>query len=178
MVEWRMANGEFRKGIDSSFAISNSLFGWDRGREDRLPGLPDSCTRPSHRSVANHLTRPSIALSRCPSACWASCHWQVGASPLASQFAAAPGRLAFVILRTDSSPPVALHPASRRRSYLQLQAGERMPGGDLHPSDRVHSQAHWPTSLDVGEAMSACEQCWHLIIVCPTSKGDGPHRRR
>ena len=35
-------------------------------------GLPDSCTRPSHRSVANHLTRPSIALSRYPSACWAS----------------------------------------------------------------------------------------------------------
>jgi hypothetical protein len=36
------------------------------------PGLPDSWTRPSHRSVANHLTRPSIALTRYPSAYWAS----------------------------------------------------------------------------------------------------------
>jgi len=34
-------------------------------------GLPDSCTRPSHRSAANHLTRPSIALTRYPSAYWA-----------------------------------------------------------------------------------------------------------
>ena len=32
-----------------------------------------------------------------------------------------PSRIRFVILQTDSSPPVALHPASRRRSYLRLQ---------------------------------------------------------
>ncbi len=120
-------------------------------------GLPDSCTRPSHRSIANHLTRPSIAFSRYPSACWASAiavpspksfrepglGAAVWASPCPSWLATTPGRIAFVILRTDGSPPVALHPASRRRSYLRLQAGERIPEGDLHPSDRVHSQAHW-----------------------------------
>jgi hypothetical protein len=37
-------------------------------------GLPDSCTRPSHRSVANHLTRPSVAFARYPSAHWAPLH--------------------------------------------------------------------------------------------------------
>ena len=30
-------------------------------------------------------------------------------------------RIEFVILRTASSPPVALHPASRRRSYFRLR---------------------------------------------------------
>jgi hypothetical protein len=123
--------------------------GWPRS------GLPDSCTRPSRRSVANHLTRPSIALTRYPSACWASDRSRrslvfpstrggsVWASPFGSWLAPTPGRIAFVILRTDGSPPVASDPASRRRPYLQLQAGERMPEGDLHPSDRVHSQAHY-----------------------------------
>jgi len=32
------------------------------------------------------------------------------------------GQIRFVILRTGRSPPVALHPASRRRSYSRLQA--------------------------------------------------------
>ncbi|AFM22882.1 hypothetical protein Desti_0135 [Desulfomonile tiedjei DSM 6799] len=53
-----------------------------------------------------------------------------------------PGRNRFVILRTGRSPPVALHPASRRRSYSRLQAGEGIPGEDLHLSDQVRSQAH------------------------------------
>jgi hypothetical protein len=52
------------------------------------------------------------------------------------------GRIGFVILRTGRSPPVAPHPASRRRSYSRLQAGERMPEGDFHPSDGVRLQAH------------------------------------
>jgi hypothetical protein len=34
------------------------------------------------------------------------------------------------------------HPASRRRSYIRLQAGERMPGVDSHLSDLVRFQAH------------------------------------
>ena len=42
-------------------------------------------------------------------------HWVAG-SPKTS------GRSGFVILRTGRSPPVALHPASRRRSYSRLQA--------------------------------------------------------
>ena len=43
---------------------------------------------------------------------------------------------------TIRSPSVALHPASRRRSYSQLQAGERLPEADLHRSVRVRSWAH------------------------------------
>jgi hypothetical protein len=41
------------------------------------------------------------------------------ASPSMSRLATAPRRNRFVILRTVDSPPVALHPALRRRSYLQ-----------------------------------------------------------
>jgi hypothetical protein len=54
----------------------------------------------------------------------------------------APGRIEFVILRTDRSPPAALHHASLRRSCIRLQAGERLPGEDLHLSDHVSFQAH------------------------------------
>ncbi len=59
------------------------------------------------------------------------------------------GRIEFVILRTGRSPPVASHHASRRdlalprdRSYVRLQAGERLPGEDFHPSDQARFQAH------------------------------------
>jgi len=55
-------------------------------------------------------------------------HWLAGSS-------ISPGRNGFVILRTGRSPPVALHPASRRRSYIRLQAGEGIPGEDFHLSD-------------------------------------------
>lgn len=47
---------------------------------------------------------------------------RVQASPLMSRLADTLGRNGFVILRTGRSPPVALHPASRRRSYSRLQA--------------------------------------------------------
>jgi len=52
------------------------------------------------------------------------------------------GRIAFVILRTDRSPPAALHPASRRRSGSWLQAGEGVPEEDFHLSDQMRFQAH------------------------------------
>jgi hypothetical protein len=41
-------------------------------------------------------------------------------SPRMSRLVAAHRRIRFVILRAARSPPVALHPASRRRSYLRL----------------------------------------------------------
>jgi hypothetical protein len=44
----------------------------------------------------------------------------VWTSPLMRRLVAAHGRIVFALLRTASSPPVALHPTSRRRSYLQL----------------------------------------------------------
>jgi hypothetical protein len=48
------------------------------------------------------------------------------ASPLASWLATTPGRIEFVILRTSRSPPVALHLASRRRSYVRLQSSDKL----------------------------------------------------
>ncbi len=54
----------------------------------------------------------------------------------------APGRIEFVILRTGRSPPAALHHASLRRSCIRLQAGERLPGEDLHLSVYSRFQAH------------------------------------
>ena len=52
------------------------------------------------------------------------------------------GRIKFVILRMDRSPPVAPHPVLRRRSYSWLQAGERIPEEDFHLSDQTRFQAH------------------------------------
>ena len=46
------------------------------------------------------------------------------ASPLTRGLATTTGRNRFVILRTGRSPPVALHPASRRRSYLWLRGAD------------------------------------------------------
>ncbi len=64
------------------------------------------------------------------------------ASPLHSRLAAdsRPNRVRHP--RTDRSPPVAPHPASRRRSYIRLQAGERLPEEDSHLSDQTRFQAH------------------------------------
>lgn len=52
------------------------------------------------------------------------------------------GRIEFVILRMDRSPPAAPHPALRRRSCSRLQAGERIPEEDSHLSDQTRFQAH------------------------------------
>jgi hypothetical protein len=64
-------------------------------------------------------------------------------SPSPSGLVTTPDRNGFALLRTGRSPPVALHPALRRRSYSRLQAGERMPEVDSHHSVRVPSRAHW-----------------------------------
>ena len=67
----------------------------------------------------------------------------------------ASGRIAFVILRTGPPPPIAPHAASRRRSYRQFQAGERMPGEDLHLSGCVRLEAH-----RVGPRSRPTWRCW------------------
>ncbi len=67
----------------------------------------------------------------------------------------ASGRIAFVILRTGPPPPIAPHAASRRRSYRQFQAGERMPGEDLHLSGCVRLEAH-----RVGLRSRPTWRCW------------------
>ncbi len=64
----------------------------------------------------------------------------VWASPLMSRLAVTYGRNVFALLRTASSPPVALHPASRRRSYLQLSgegiSRERTCTSQIAPAPR------------------------------------------
>ena len=46
------------------------------------------------------------------------------ASHVASRLAATTGRIEFVNLRTGRSPPVAPHPASRRRSFVRIQSSD------------------------------------------------------
>jgi hypothetical protein len=68
-----------------------------------------------------------------------------GASRLHLRYAGSPtlkGRIEFVILRMDRSPPAAPHPALLRRSCSRLQAGERIPEEDSHLSDQTRFQAH------------------------------------
>ena len=117
-----------------------------RDNEHRLgyrPGLPASCAWSSEPSVSNHLIAPIVALTPNPSARWASRLRRVWDSSFASRLSGQSGRIEFVNLRTARSPPVALHPASRRRSYVRLQAGVGVPEEDSHLSGQTHLQAHW-----------------------------------
>jgi len=85
------------------------------------------------------------SLSCCPfSASDAPVHFTFTgqASPWMRRLAAPQGRIVFVILRTACSPPVALHPASQRRSYLRLPGLGIIPEEDFHLPDRACSQAH------------------------------------
>jgi hypothetical protein len=118
------------------------------GRCDSCPALSPTgqvsllhVTRSSNPSVSNHPCAPVVVFARYPSTPRAS-RLRVWASPFASRLASHTGRIEFVILRMSRSPPVAPHPALRRRSYLRLQAGERMPEEDFHLPDHVRSQAH------------------------------------
>jgi hypothetical protein len=93
------------------------------------PGLLALCIEPSDRSASNHLMSPrEFGLVSVPELTAQSAdripfedHSVTWASPLASRLATTPSRIEFVILRTSHSPPVALHPLSRGRSYFQLQ---------------------------------------------------------
>ena len=51
------------------------------------------------------------------------------ASPRMSRLATASRRIRFVLLRTAGSPPVAPHPASRRRSFLRLRSHDALRHG-------------------------------------------------
>jgi hypothetical protein len=66
------------------------------------------------------------------------------ASPRTSWLATAFRRIRFVILRTASSPPDALHPASRRRSLLRLQSCDQLRNGLTPFSQSVLTDALVP----------------------------------
>jgi hypothetical protein len=105
-------------------------------------GLSASCAGPSDHSASNHPVRPVIAFAHYPSASRASGSLRSG---LRLTLAGSPrdkAESSSLALRTGRSPPVAPHPASRRRSYVQLQAGECVPEKDFHLSDQAHLQTH------------------------------------
>ena len=80
-------------------------------------GLPAYCATPSCRSVSNHGGCLAIAFHH------ASVTSEFRTSPWYRRLVAALRRIEFVILRTDSSPPVAApRPASQRRSFLRLRS--------------------------------------------------------
>jgi hypothetical protein len=88
---------------------------------------------PCHVGVLQTSGRPR-AFTRVP----------VWASPSMSRLAETQGRNVFAVLRTASSPPVSLHPASRRRSYLRLSgvgiSRERTFTSQIAPAPRrTHS---------------------------------------
>ena len=64
------------------------------------------------------------------------------ASPCNRTLAVTPCRIEFVIVRTASSPPVALHPASRQRSYFRLRGAWAYPDTDFHHAVCTPSRAH------------------------------------
>jgi hypothetical protein len=97
------------------------------------PGLLASWIEPSGHSVSNHPTSPDdpgLVLDRRLTATLLRerthsgrvPHGVTWASPPYSRLATTTGRIEFVILRTGRSPPVAPHPASRRRSYVRLRS--------------------------------------------------------
>ena len=88
-----------------------------------------------------------IALARYPSACRTSRFLGSGLHHSLAGSSIIIGRIEFVILRMDRSPPAAPHPVSRRRSCIRLQAGERIPGEDFHLSDHLRFRAHECGSL-------------------------------
>ena len=108
----------------------------NRARVDRpvRSGLLVSCFRLSGHSVSNHplssskfglvslrdlpsnrIRHPTHPLGRVPH----DVNW---ASPLASRLTTTTGRIEFVSLRTNHSPPDAPHPVSRRRSFVRIQS--------------------------------------------------------
>jgi hypothetical protein len=96
------------------------------GDSDSSEGLPPNRGLPAsrHTSVETILLPntpgpPTAAFTRYPSARWVS-PYGVQTSPLASRLVGVLRPNRFRLLRTGLSPPVASHPASRRRSYLRL----------------------------------------------------------
>src|SRR5262245_28868977 len=88
------------------------------------------------------LSPSEIAFARYPSASRTSaCRGPGFAFVRQARQSTRPNRVHFM-LRTERSPSVAPYPASRRRSYFRIQAGERVPEEDLHLSSQTPLQTH------------------------------------
>jgi hypothetical protein len=119
-------------------------------------GLSGSWAWPSDHSVPNHrFAFPLSPLCRVTTARQAAVsipqedlagRWElrrtVWGSSLASRLPGRLGRIGFVILRTDRSPPVALHPALRRRSYTWIQVCNVNPEKTCTSLTKLTIQTH------------------------------------
>jgi len=94
----------------------------------------------SRSLVSDQLLSCSVRVSQTSGRPRAFARVPVWTSPLMRRLVATYGRIVFVFLRTASSLPVALHPASRRRSYLQLSGvgtpRERTCTSQIAPASR------------------------------------------
>ena len=120
-------------GLRLAFAPPSATCGTTKAltavvRSPRLTALPAYLATPSHRSVPKHVMAPEHRYYHQFARVQSSCRLRL--NPAGSS--RSPRRIGFVILRTNSSLPVALHPASQRRSYLQLQ-GPGLPSHGLPP---------------------------------------------
>jgi len=111
-----------------------------------LPTIPSSTTvLPFPRRGFGTLLQPDEPPHLSPGQILAD-RWErrraVVGSPLASRLPDRLGRIRFVILRTGRSPPVALHPASWRRSYYRLQVRNVNLTGTRTPPIKHPSEAH------------------------------------
>ena len=104
-------------------------------------GLVHSCVTPSCHSVSNHpLNLHDRVWSRCAHECSSKVETGFAVTARARRYQKAESSL--LALRTDVSPLVAPHPASRRRSYLWLQTMDLSSEEDLHLSDFTHFEPH------------------------------------
>ena len=108
------------------------------GDSDSSEGLPPNRGLPASRHTSLETILPPItqrppiaAFPRYPSARWVSL-LRVQTSPVASRLVGVIRPNRFRLLRTGLSPPVALHLALGDAVTVGFQAGERMPGEDLH----------------------------------------------
>ena len=113
--------------------------------------IPPSPTTPSLLTSLLHVTPQLVEFPDCGS----RLHHCLAGSP------ALVGRIEFVNLRMDSSPPAAPHPASRQRSCIRLQAGERIPEGDFHPSVQYYKCA-LAGALDAATLSACFRSLWRL----------------
>ena len=104
-------------------------------------GLVHSCVTPSCHSVSKHpLNLHDRVWSRCAHECSSKVESGFAVKARARRYQKAESSL--LALRTDVSPLVAPHPASRRRSYLWLQTLDLSSEEDLHLSDFTHFEPH------------------------------------
>src|SRR5882724_164684 len=142
------------------------------GRSLRLLRLAVPAFRPQPRGLPTGRFVSRLSASGC-----------FQASPRMSRLATASRRIRFVLLRTAGSPPVAFHPASRRRSYLQLRSQRpapartftvltKRPHGRTHPRGRRGSRGcgtpHRPGSLNPRFRARACT---HFLGPIPAPGG-------